>query len=72
MEENKQSGSELPAWGCFIMTMTFLVLKLCGKIAWPWIWIFSPIWIPIVAFFAILILTLIVALIGAIITKISK
>lgn len=69
-KDNSSSG--LAAWGCFIMTMVFLVLKLCGKIAWSWIWIFSPIWIPIAAFFTILILTLIVALIGAIITKISK
>jgi hypothetical protein len=23
----------------------FLVLKLIGKITWPWIWVLSPLWI---------------------------
>ena len=29
------------------MTITFIVMKLCGVIDWSWIWIVAPIWIPI-------------------------
>lgn len=25
-----------------ILTIVFIVLKLCGKIAWPWVWVLSP------------------------------
>ena len=27
------------------LTLAFIVLKLCGVIAWPWMWVLSPIWI---------------------------
>jgi len=29
-----------------ILCLVFLVLKLTAVIAWGWLWIFSPIWIP--------------------------
>lgn len=31
---------------CLALTITFLVLKLCGVIAFSWWWVFSPLWIP--------------------------
>lgn len=33
-----------------LLTIAFIVLKLCKVIHWSWIWVFSPIWIPIVIF----------------------
>ena len=30
-----------------LLTIVFIVLKLLGKINWPWIWVLSPIWISI-------------------------
>jgi len=30
-----------------LLTITFAVLKLCGTISWPWLWVLSPIWIPL-------------------------
>lgn len=27
------------------LTIVFIVLKLCGLIAWSWIWVLSPLWI---------------------------
>jgi hypothetical protein len=33
--------------------ITFLVLKLTGIINWSWWWISAPLWIPVVAFLAI-------------------
>jgi hypothetical protein len=25
----------------------FVALKLCGVIAWSWIWVIAPVWIPL-------------------------
>lgn len=27
-----------------IITIIFIVLKLCGVITWAWVWVFSPMW----------------------------
>ena len=29
-----------------LLTIVFVVLKLCKVIDWSWWWVFSPIWIP--------------------------
>lgn len=31
-----------------VLTVAFIVLKLCGVIKWPWLLVLSPIWISIV------------------------
>ena len=31
-----------------VLTVAFIVLKLCGVIKWSWLWVLSPIWISIV------------------------
>lgn len=28
-----------------LLTIAFIVLKLCGRVTWPWVWVLSPIWI---------------------------
>lgn len=28
-----------------LLTIVFIVLKLCGVISWGWIWVLSPLWI---------------------------
>jgi hypothetical protein len=30
---------------CGLLTIAFIVLKLCKVITWPWIWVLSPLWI---------------------------
>lgn len=30
-----------------ILTLIFIVLKLCKMINWSWIWVLSPIWISV-------------------------
>ena len=30
-----------------LLTVAFVVLKLCGVINWPWIWVLSPFWISL-------------------------
>ena len=29
-----------------VLFIVFLVLKLCGVIAWSWWWVTAPLWIP--------------------------
>lgn len=29
-----------------LLTIAFIVLKLCNVISWSWWWILSPLWIP--------------------------
>ena len=41
---NKQTSIGLGT----ILFVVFLVLKLCGVIAWSWWWVFAPLWIPLV------------------------
>lgn len=44
-----------------MLTILFIGLKLGKVIAWSWLWVLSPIWIPIVLILAALIVILIVA-----------
>lgn len=29
------------------LTILFIALKLLGKISWSWVWVLSPLWIPV-------------------------
>lgn len=40
------------------LTLLFIALKLTGAITWPWLWVLSPLWLPI----ALLVLVCVVAL----------
>ena len=45
MAETKASSSvSFPA----LLGLLFIGLKLTGYINWPWLWVLSPFWIPIV------------------------
>ncbi len=44
-----------------ILGIVFLVLKLVGIIAWPWIWVLAPFWIGLALYLVILIIMLIFA-----------
>ncbi|MBK1883697.1 hypothetical protein JIN85_14865 [Luteolibacter pohnpeiensis] len=30
-----------------LLAIVFITLKLTGAIHWPWLWVVSPLWIPI-------------------------
>lgn len=32
--------------GCVLMTILFTILKFTETVAWSWLWILSPVWIP--------------------------
>jgi hypothetical protein len=44
-----------------LLTVLFVGLKLTNVIAWPWLWVLSPIWIPLLLLIMILIIGGIIA-----------
>jgi len=52
MENNGSGGLGFAG----LLTIVFIVLKLCKIINWSWIWVLSPLWIT----FAIVILAVII------------
>jgi len=50
---------------CGLLGVAFIVLKLTGHIAWSWLWVLSPIWIPL----ALIVLILIILGIATLILK---
>ena len=42
---------------CGLLTIAFIVLKLCKVITWSWVWVLSPLWIS----FAIIVLIILIA-----------
>lgn len=45
---------------CGVLFIVFLVLKLCKVITWSWVWVLSPIWIPLGISIVLLIIILII------------
>lgn len=39
-----------------VLTIVFIVLKLCGVIQWSWLWVLSPLWISVALVIAIVII----------------
>ena len=48
-----------------LLTVAFIVLKLCNVISWKWLWVLSPIWISAGIVVCILLIWLIVVLVNA-------
>lgn len=44
-----------------VLGLIFIVLKLCGVICWPWIWVLAPFWISF-CIWLVIILTVILIL----------
>lgn len=44
---------------CGLLTIAFIVLKLCGVITWPWLWVLSPLWISVALVIILVIIYLI-------------
>lgn len=45
---SKESTSTTGGIGSLgVLTIAFIVLKLCHVIEWSWWWVLSPIWIPL-------------------------
>lgn len=40
-----------------LLGVLFVGLKLTGYISWPWLWVLSPFWIPVLILLVILLAT---------------
>jgi len=45
---------------CTLLTVVFVVLKLCNVINWSWFWVLSPTLVPLIIFGSILLLYVII------------
>lgn len=63
MDDNNKKTSTGGIGFCGLLTIAFIVLKLCHVIEWSWWWVLSPIWIEIAV---ALVLLLIAAIINAV------
>lgn len=57
MKNNNNSSHGIGFTG--LLGIVFIVLKLCGVIDWPWIWVLCPLWIGAAIVLIILVVILI-------------
>lgn len=62
-EKSSSSSSGIGVLG--LLGVAFVVLKLCGVITWSWWWVTAPFW----AWFAIVMVILVIALIAFLVKK---
>lgn len=48
-----------------LLTIAFIVLKLCDVIDWSWWWVLAPLWIPFAIIIAARILIFIISIVMA-------
>ena len=46
-----------------LLGIAFIILKLIGTIAWSWLWVLSPFWIPAAFILIVLFIIIIVVII---------
>ena len=62
MEKNSKGFSTI-GFLAGLLTIAFVVLKLCHVIEWSWIWVLAPIWIYVGVVVLIVLIVIIWALI---------
>ena len=45
---------------CSALLVAFVVLKLVGVITWSWMWVLSPLWIPLALLLGFLLVAIII------------
>lgn len=48
MSENSNSGTTGGIGFLGLLTILFIAFKLAGIIDWSWLWVLSPLWLPLV------------------------
>lgn len=64
MRKKVNINISLPGGILGALTITFVILKALGYLDWSWLWVFSPLWIPLAAVVAVLTILGIIILIG--------
>jgi hypothetical protein len=47
-----------------ILGVLFIAFKLAGVIAWPWVWVLAPFWIPLAVAAVVLVVVVIVSVVS--------
>ena len=55
-------GTSFPMLG--VLGVLFVAFKLAGVIAWPWVWVLAPFWIPLAVAAVVLVVVLIVSMVS--------
>lgn len=58
--DNNNNGTSGGVGFVGLLTITFIILKLCKVIDWSWVWVLSPLWIPLSLLIVILIIATII------------
>lgn len=48
---------------CGLLTLVFIVLKLCKVISWSWLWVLAPLWVPVGIALVICIIAALIAIV---------
>ena len=64
MDEKKETNVNIGGGFLGLLTIAFIVLKLCKVITWSWVWVLCPLWIGFALAIVILIITAIIAAIA--------
>ena len=67
--EDRKINVNINGWFTGLLTIAFIVLKLCGVIDWAWIWVFAPLWIPIAVVVSVYLIVVVFSLIFALIAS---
>ena len=63
MQKSEKTSFELGTNGVTFLELLFLLflgLKLADKIDWEWIWVFSPLWIPLLGLGVLIIIAIVI------------
>jgi len=60
----KMMGNEMSIGFTGLLTIVFIVLKLCKVIAWSWLWVLFPLWISLFIGLVIILIIVIIKLIN--------
>ena len=62
MNDDRNQGGAIISFNFIsILTIAFIVLKLCKVITWKWVWVLAPMWISFCLVAIIFVVVLIVA-----------
>ena len=68
---SKTETKTVASGGCMgiagLLGIVFIVLKLIGVIAWSWLWVLAPFWIPAALWVAVVVPMLFVLFIAAVV-----
>jgi hypothetical protein len=62
MSESQQTAATGGVGFAGLLTLVFIVLKLCHVIDWKWVWVLSPLWISVSISVLVIILVVLVGI----------